>query len=117
MESIRQKKVASLIQKEVGIIFQKISADLFNRAFITVTVVRMTSDLSLAKVYLSFLTVKDKNSLLKNINAHKGLIRGHLSSAIGKVVRKIPDLHFYLDDSSEYAQTIDQLLKGPSPKY
>lgn len=117
MESIRQKKVASLIQSELGVIFQRVSKDMFRGAFITVTVVRMTSDLSLAKVYLSFLGVKDKQELLNEINLNKASIRGHLSRAIGKVMRKIPNLHFYLDDSSEYAQTIDQLLKGPSPEY
>lgn len=117
MESIRQKKIASLIQNELGVIFHRVSGDLFKGAFITVTVVRMTSDLSLARVYLSFLGVKDKQTLLDDINSHKSKIRGQLSRAIGKVIRKIPDLFFYLDDSSEYAQNIDQLLKGPTPKY
>lgn len=117
MESIRQKKVASLIQKELGSIFQRLSGEMFNGVFITVTVVRMTQDLSLAKVYLSFLNASDKHALLKDVNHHKAAIRGRLSQAIGKVMRKMPNLQFYLDDSSEYAQNIDHLLKGPSPKY
>ena len=76
----------------------------------------MSPDMSLAKVYLSFLAVKDREALLTHINLQKSSIKGHLSKAIGKVMRKIPDLNFYYDDSGEYAQKIDSLLKGPPPK-
>ena len=96
-------------------IFQKHSKDLFSGAFITVTVVRMSPDLGLAKVYLSFLAVKDKAELLKSIRDQKGAVKKHLSNSIGKFMRRIPELHFYLDDSAEYAQEIDLLLKGPKP--
>ena len=115
MESIRQQKVSSLIKKELGIIFQQRSSDLFAGGFITVTVVRMSPDLGLAKVYLSFLAVKNKDKLLELIKSKKGPIKKSLSESIGKSLRRVPELHFYLDDSAEYAQEIDSLLKGPSP--
>jgi len=116
VESIRQQKVASLLKKELGIIFQRQSRDMFQGAFITVTVVRMSPDMSFARVYLSFLAVKDREALLNSIRSQKSAIRGLLSKAVGKVMRKIPDLNFYIDDSSEYAQEIDKLLKDPPPK-
>lgn len=115
MESIRQQKVSSQIKKELGVIFQRHSNDLFMGSFITVTVVRMSPDLGLAKVYLSFLAVKEKEELLNTIKDQKGAIKKILSNSIGKFMRRIPELHFYLDDSAEYAQEIDSLLKGPSP--
>ncbi|NND76756.1 MAG: 30S ribosome-binding factor RbfA [Flavobacteriales bacterium] len=115
MESIRQQKVASLLKKEIGVIFQQRSRDLFGGAFITITVVRMSPDLGLAKVYLSFLAVKDKDKLLDLVKIQKGVIKKHLSGSVGKSMRRIPQLNFYLDDSAEYAQEIDSLLKGPSP--
>ena len=114
MESIRQQKVSSLLKKELGIIFQQRSVDLFAGGFITVTVVRMSPDLGLAKVYLSFLAVKDKDKLLNLIKSQKGPIKKSLSGSVGKSMRRVPDLNFYLDDSAEYAQEIDSLLKGPS---
>ncbi|MEM7162791.1 MAG: 30S ribosome-binding factor RbfA [Bacteroidota bacterium] len=114
VESIRQQKISSLLKKELGHIFQRYSKDHFKGAFITVTVVRISQDLSYARVYLSFLAVKDKKALLEYIGGQKKMVRGLLSKSIGKNMRKVPDLSFYLDDSGEYAQEIDQLLKGPN---
>ena len=113
VESLRQQKISSQLKNELGHIFQRYSNDHFKGSFITVTVVRVSQDLSFARVYLSFLAVKDKDQLLEYIRSQKYIVRRLLSKSIGKNMRKIPDLNFYLDDSSEYAQEIDQLLKGP----
>ena len=74
-DSIRQQKVAGLLQKELALIFQRESRNLFKGALITVTIVRLTPDLGFAKVYLSFFLTEDKDELLKSIRSHKSTIR------------------------------------------
>lgn len=108
--SIRQQKVASLLQKELAKIFQLESRNLFGGALITVTTVRISPDLGYAKVYLSFFMAKDKDALLKNIKSHNSKIRFELGRIVGKQLRIVPELQFYLDDSLDYAQNINDLL-------
>jgi ribosome-binding factor A len=110
--SIRQQKVNSLLQKELAIIFQKESRNLFRGALITVTIIRISPDLGFAKVYLSFFMTKDKEELLKNIRSHATKIRYELGQIVGKQLRVVPGLQFYHDDSLDYAQNIDDLLKN-----
>lgn len=109
-ESNRQLKVGKLIQKDLGDIFQKDTKGMFGKAFITVTGVKMSPDLALAKVYLSFLMVDDPKIMIANINQRKGEVRKILGNKIGKQVRIVPDLVFYLDDSAAYASHIEKLL-------
>jgi ribosome-binding factor A len=111
METTRQKKVSRLLQKELGDIFQKESRTYFDGAFITVTVVRVSPDLSSAKVYVSLFAVKNKEELLKKIKTHSRELRVKLAERIGKQVRVIPHLDYYIDDSLDYAEKIDNLLK------
>ena len=111
MESKRQQKFARMIQKELGNIFQRDARNLLGPAFVTVTQVRMSSDLSVARVYLSVMMVKDKETFLKDITEKKNMIRKELGNRIGKISRIVPDLHFFLDDSVDYAENIDRLLK------
>lgn len=110
MESTRQLKFSSLIQKELGQIFQQDIKGMFKNAFITVTTVRMSPDLGLAKIYLSFMMVNDKQEMLENIEEQTGAIRNLLAKKIKNQVRVIPELHFFLDDTQEYAEKIDSLL-------
>lgn len=111
MESTRQLKVSSLLQKELALIFQRGSKDLFLGAFITVTGVRMSPDLAVAKVYLSFLAVKDKEKLLTHIKTQTKEIRKKLGEKVGKQLRIVPELIFYIDDSLDYVDKIEKLLK------
>lgn len=111
-ESNRQLKVGKLIQKDLGELFQKDSKGMFGKAFITVTAVKMSPDLSMAKVYLSFLMVEDHKQMIDEINKKKSEIRRILGNKIGKQVRIVPDLIFYLDDTAAYASKIDDLLSG-----
>jgi ribosome-binding factor A len=110
METKRQQKFARLIQKELGDIFQADTKGLFAGAFITVTAVRVSPDLSIAKVYLSFLNSKDKQGLLADIEEKKKAVRSELARRIGKQVRIIPELQFYLDDTIEYASKIESIF-------
>ncbi len=110
-ESKRQKQFSSLIQKDLSEIFQRNGSSLAgSKAFITVTQVHMSPDLSVAKVYLSFMLSENKQTLLDHITMKKSEIRRLLGNRIGKVVRVVPELIFYLDDSAEYAARIDAIL-------
>lgn len=111
MDSTRQLKVSRLIQKELGEIFQRETRLLFGNALITVTQVRVSPDLGVAKVYVSLFNVPDTKELLKLIQVHTKEIRMKLSERIGKQVRIIPNLVFFHDDSLDYAMRIDELLK------
>jgi ribosome-binding factor A len=113
MASVRQEKVAKLIQQDLAVIFSENARELFGGAFITVTIVRMTPDLGMAKVYLSFFANSgtDKEELLAMVKTKTSAVRGILGRKIGKQVRIVPELAFYLDDSLDYASEIDNLLK------
>ena len=112
MSSVKQNKVSRFIHKILGIIFNTHSRDLFGGKFITVTMVRVSPDLSVAKIYLSLLGSKDGDDIIKMINAVKPKIRHLLATKTKNQMRKIPELIFYVDDSFEYAENIDRLLKN-----
>ncbi len=108
----RQLKVSRLVQRELGNIFQQDIKSLFHKAFITVTQVRISPDLATAKVYLSFMLVDDPSKGLQMIESRKKDVRRMLSTRIGRKMRVVPELHFYLDDSADYASRIDKILSG-----
>ncbi|HEY8400454.1 MAG TPA: 30S ribosome-binding factor RbfA [Cytophagaceae bacterium] len=110
MESKRQQKFSRLIQKELSELFQRDAKSMFQGTFITVTTVRMSPDLSVAKVYLSFLMAKDKKEVLEKIKAESKVIRKMLGEKIRNQVRIIPELIFYIDDNVDYAARIDQIF-------
>lgn len=113
MSSIRQEKVGKLIQQELALIFQQNAKAHFGGAFITVTVVRMSPDLGAARVYLSYFanSGSDKKEFIEMIRSKTSKIRGLLGNVVGKQLRIVPELYFYLDDSLDYAEEIDNLLK------
>ena len=113
MESVRQSKVGKLLQKELAEIFRSNSKTMFNNGFITVTIVRVSSDLSSAKAYLSIMATQDVDALFKSINDQKQHIRKILGNLIGKQVRVVPELHFFIDDSYDYAEKINALFNKP----
>ncbi|MBE9491397.1 MAG: 30S ribosome-binding factor RbfA [Bacteroidetes bacterium] len=111
MESQRQQKIARLIQKDLGTLFQREGSGMFDGAMITVTKVNITGDLSLARVYLSLFATKDKDELLMTINKKRKNIRYRLASKIRHQLRSVPELEFYIDDSLDYIENIENLLK------
>ena len=110
METKRQQKIARLIQKDLGMIFQQESRNLFAGAMITVTKVNIAKDLSVARTYLSLFGIKDKEALLEHIRSHTKAIRRELGIREHNQLRIIPELHFFLDDSLDYIDNIDHLL-------
>jgi ribosome-binding factor A len=112
MESKRQQKFSRLIQKEMAEIFQRETTHLFGSAYISVSTVRVSPDLGLAKIYLSVMMAPNKEELLHELKVNTKTIRHYLAQRIKNQVRVIPELVFYLDDSAEYAAHIDQLFTG-----
>jgi ribosome-binding factor A len=110
MDSIRQQKVNKLLLKELSELFRSESKNMFGGAFITVTVVRVSPDLGMAKVYVSIMGNNSKNAL-KMIEEKNKEIRYKVGNALGRQLRVIPELHFYIDDSLDYAMKIEELLK------
>ncbi len=109
-ESKRQQKFARLILKDLSEILQQDKRGILEGAFITISDVMMSPDLSIAKVYLSMLMIKDREALLEKINDRKSEIRKALGNKIGKQVRIVPNLLFYIDDIPENASRIDKII-------
>ncbi len=110
MESTRQQKYGKLIQKELSDIFLHDIKSLFGNSFITVTTVRMSPDLSVAKVYMSFMLVENKKEMLDKISDQGKIIRKTLGERIRKQARIIPQLIFFVDDSVDYANKMNDLF-------
>jgi ribosome-binding factor A len=108
----RQQKYAKLIQKEISDILQRDKRGILNNAFITVADVRVSPDLSVAKIYLSMMLQKDKQALLEKINSRKGEIRKALGNSIRHQARIIPELVFFVDEVEENAQRLDELIRN-----
>jgi ribosome-binding factor A len=111
MNSTRQNKVARLLQKELGELFQREARNMFGGALITVTIVRISPDLAEAKVYLSIFGVKNPDEIMKMVKNQYKIIRTKLGEKIKHQLRIVPNLSFFIDDSLDYAEKIDQLLK------
>jgi ribosome-binding factor A len=111
MEATRLQKIERLIQKDLSEIFL-LQTKLMPGVMISVTSVRMSPDLGLAKGYLSVFPSEKGKEILENINHNKKSIRYELGTRIGKQVRRIPELAFFLDDSIDYLENIDKLLNS-----
>ena len=109
--NIRQEKIASLIQKELGKYFQQEARTVCKGAMVSVTVIRLSPDLSIAKVYLSVFGASDPGEVFKNIMELSTTIRYEIGKILRHQLRKTPELQFYLDDSFDYSQKIEDLLK------
>lgn len=108
----RQKKISRLLQREMAEIFLKLNKAKFTGKLISVTVVRVTKDLGIARVYLSIFPSEYSDEILKDIQHNNKQIRGELGRKVGKSLRIIPELEFYIDDSLDYIDNIDKLLNS-----
>lgn len=110
--STRQQKVGKLLQKEMSDIFLRDRRSLLENAFISIVEVRVSPDLGVAKIYLSMMLVKDKQNMLLKINEHKREFRKLLGDKVGKQLRIVPEIVFYLDEVEENAQKLDEVIKN-----
>jgi ribosome-binding factor A len=111
MESKRQQKVNRLLQKELALLFQREGNAMFGNSLISVTGVRISPDLSMARVYLSIFGKMDKNEVMSVIKDKQKEIRRKAGEAMRHQLRIVPEFMFELDDSVDYAARIDELLK------
>ena len=110
MESTRQSKIARLIQKELSEIFL-LQAKSMNGVLVSVTAVRVSPDLSIARVYISVFPSERGDEIVKNLNGNMKQIRFDLGNRLRHQLRIIPELKFFIDDSLDYLERIDELLK------
>ncbi|MBY0244774.1 MAG: 30S ribosome-binding factor RbfA [Sphingobacteriaceae bacterium] len=110
MESKRQQKFAGLLQEELAAIFQKEAQNYLPNTLVTITKVRMSPDLSVAKIYVSFFNTKDTDVSIAMINKHNNEIRYKLGTKIRHQARVIPTLNFFVDDTNEYVEKMDKIF-------
>ncbi|MFA4867568.1 MAG: 30S ribosome-binding factor RbfA [Pedobacter sp.] len=110
MESKRQQKFAGLLQEELAAIFQREGAAYLPNTLVTITKVRVSPDLAVAKVYLSFLNTNNTSLSVAEVNSHAGEIRYKLGARIRHQARVIPTLTFFVDDTNEYVERMDKLF-------
>lgn len=109
METTRQAKIARLLQKELSEIFRRQTAKTHG-VIVSVSTVRVSPDLSLARAYLSVFPSAKADEMLQSINESARTIRYELAQQVRYQLRKTPELSFYLDDSLDYIDNIDHLL-------
>ena len=112
MDTKRQQKFGRQIQKDLSDIFQKEFKEIFGKGMVTVTEVKISPDLSVARCYLSFLLIDDREAVMDELEIRNKAIRNALANRIRKQVRIIPNLVFFLDDTAAYAAKIEALFEG-----
>lgn len=115
-ESRRQKQVAGLLQNEMSQILQRNGASYYGSAFVTITGVKVTPDLLVARFYMSVLGKGDKEQAIKGLKTHASEIRRDLGNRLRSNLRMIPTLEFYLDETLEDVFRIEEILKKDPPK-
>lgn len=110
MESTRLKKVERLLQKELSTYFQQNSMPYLGK-LISVTAVRISPDLSIAKAYLSIFPTTENERALEMISGDGKKIKFEVGKLVRNQMRKMPDFKFFIDDSLDHAQKIDDLLR------
>jgi len=110
MQETRQNKIARLLQKELSLIFQQ-QTRATHGTMVSVTRVKISPDLSVCTAYLSVLPSEKGEEILANVNANVKSVRYVLGTRVRNQLRIIPELRFFIDDSLDYIDRIDELLK------
>jgi len=110
-ETTRQQKVARQIQKDLAEIIRARGMAAYDGALLTVSGVKITPDLALAKVYVSIFPSSKAEDVMGRLGEETSRLRGELGRRVAKQLRIVPELAFYLDDSLDYVEHIDELLK------
>lgn len=110
-QTTRQQKVASQIQQDISSMFLKEAQGLVYGSMVTVSAVRMSPDLSLAKVYISVFPFANAPEVLKKLKANVPFLRHELGKKVRNQLRIVPEIAFFLDDSLERIEHLDSLIK------
>ncbi|MGI9190691.1 MAG: 30S ribosome-binding factor RbfA [Chitinophagaceae bacterium] len=111
-ESKRQKQVGQLIQEEMSAVFQREGLNIIHGGMISISRVKVTPDLLEARIYISFYQIPEPEKMLKAIKERDWELRKHLAARIKNQVRKIPVLHYYLDDTLDYVFKMEEVFKN-----
>ncbi len=114
MQGTRLEKIARLIQKELSEIFRLETAKT-RGTLVSVSTVRVSPDLSIARIYLSVFPSDQGAAVMKNVNDNEKQVRYNLAQRVRYQLRRTPELVFYLDDSLDYIEHIDELLQTDKP--
>ncbi|CAM3698912.1 30S ribosome-binding factor RbfA [Mucilaginibacter galii] len=110
MESKRQQKFAGVLQQDLAAIFQREGMNYLPNTLVTITKVRVTPDLAIARVFLSFFNNVNVQQSLQIVKSHANEIRYKLGARIKDQVRVIPQLEFFVDDTNEYVERMDKIF-------
>lgn len=110
MESKRQQKFAGVLQEELAVIFQREGSAFLPNTLVTITKVRVSPDLAVAKVYLSFLSTNNTALSIAEVNSHAQEIRYKLGARIRHQARIVPTLTFFVDDTNTYVAQMDKIF-------
>lgn len=112
MESNRQRKIAQIIQEDLAELFRKQSAESKQNILVSVSDVKVTADLGIAKIYLSIFPQNFRDAVMKEVDANKSYYRNFVGQKMAKQVRSIPQLNFYLDTTLDDVERLEKELKG-----
>lgn len=111
MENTRQQKIAKQIQKDIAELLQQEAAEVIRGSLVTVTAVNMSPDLAYAKIYVSVFPFDRSTEVMQSLDRHVRFLRGLLGQRLRNQIKGIPELQFFLDDSLEYIEQIEQAMK------
>jgi ribosome-binding factor A len=112
METTRQQKIAKLLQKEMATILQQLAKEHFAGTLLSVTKVRVSPDLGVAKIFISVFPIANTKTVFEFLDLNNAKLRGALGNSVKNQLRIVPELLLYADDSLEYEENIDRLLRG-----
>jgi len=113
-EGKRQRKVAGAIQEEMNDIFRRLNLSMLDGGMVSISSVKVTPDLLEARIYLSMFQVKDAKATMKTIEGSAWEIKKELADKMKHQLRRIPVLHFYLDDTLDYVFKMEEIFKNIS---
>lgn len=116
MENTRQQKIAKQIQKDIADIFQKETRDIFRGELVTVTAVRVSPDFNYAKIYVSIFPFNKGAETMNILEKNNWLIRRELGRRIKNQLKTVPEIQFFIDDSLEYIEHIEQAIQHGEEK-
>jgi len=111
MDSRRQSKIASLIKEAFAAILTREGKSIYGKAFVTVTNVKVTSDLTLVRFYLSIYNAENPDEVVERITEHKHEIKHRLAEALRHNLRRIPEIEFFRDDTLDYVFKMEEVFK------
>ncbi len=111
IEGKRQKQVAAVLEKELNDIFQRLGLSMIDGGMISISTVKITPDLFDARIYLSFYKINDSQKTLKHIQEKAWEIKRELTTRVRHQLRSMPQLNFYIDDTLDYVDKMEQLFK------